>query len=164
MEVDKRKKFSSANVIIKGFMEKVIFELGLERVYIRQKWRRKQTETGYTEEEGPEAVRTSCDAMKVLVCWNCQQTEKLKAGRIVIFYWKQQSLFCGMWLRDSLQSTLNFLGTPMSVFSLFVYISLYNLKQTLLDIQAFIITKINANFCIDNQFFIKSFNNKVWHW
>lgn len=68
MEVDKRKKFSSANVIIKGFMEKVIFELGLERVYIRQKWRRKQTETGYTEEEGPEAVRTSCDAMKVLVC------------------------------------------------------------------------------------------------
>lgn len=43
MKVDKRKKFGSANVMIK----KVIFQLGLERFYIWQKWRRKQRETGY---------------------------------------------------------------------------------------------------------------------
>lgn len=36
MEIDTRKTFLSANKIIKGFMKQVVFEQGLERLYIWQ--------------------------------------------------------------------------------------------------------------------------------
>ena len=42
MEIDKMKKFLSPNKVIKGFMKKVVFELGPERLYIWKKWRRKR--------------------------------------------------------------------------------------------------------------------------
>lgn len=92
MELDRRKKFLSANTIIQGFMEKVVFESGLDIFYMWQKWRRNQRELGKWRKR---VRKLRCSKNFCLQCRNYYNREKLEAGREVIFYRKQQFLLCG---------------------------------------------------------------------